>query len=101
MDPMNPPLEKAGEVAEEMKEEVGKYVESAKEYWDQMTDTVKEKTHIAREGINKAKSYADDYVHAYPWKAIGIAAAVGALAAFFLQSCSRNCHDEECKKHNR
>ncbi len=94
----NTPMQKANEVAQEMKDEVGKYADTAKEYWDEFTNGVRAKSEIAREGVTKAKKYADDMAHENPWKLIGIAAIVGAVAGLVLSSCNRKkgCrHDHE------
>lgn len=83
----NTPMQKANEVAQEMKDEVGKYAETAKEYWNEFTNGVRTKSEIAREGVNKAKKYADNMAHESPWKLIGIAAIAGAVAGLVLSSC--------------
>ncbi len=36
------------------------------------------------EGARMAASTTDEYVHTYPWQAVGIAAAAGALIGFLL-----------------
>lgn len=98
-DQQNKPLQKAGEVAGEMKQEVDKYVDSAKHYWDEFSTGLEEKGKIAREGLNKATKYANEYAHEHPWKLIGIAAAVGALAALAITSCgSCNCRRHAAKE---
>ncbi len=94
--PMNSPMQKASEVATEMKQEVGKYVDTAKEQLGEFGDQLKEKGKMAREQLNKAKQYADDYAHENPWKLVGIAAAIGALAALAISGCSRS---KKCRHH--
>lgn len=95
--PTNPPLQKAQEVAEEMKREAGRYVDSAKDHWDEFSNDLKEKGKIAREGMRKAGAYADNYVHENPWKVIGIAAGIGALAALLLSNCGSR---RSCRRHH-
>lgn len=92
----NPPLEKAGEIAKEMKQEVEKYVDTAKEYWEDVSETVKEKAEVARKELLKARDQTDEYVYRNPWKAVGIAAALGALAALVLRSSLRCNHEKDC-----
>lgn len=87
----NPPLQKAERVAEEMGKEVEHYVDSAKEYWDDLADEVKQKGYIAKEGLKKARRYTDEYAHENPWRLISIAAGVGALAALLLGSSHHRC----------
>ena len=93
----NTPMQKANEVASEMKQEVGKYVDAAKQQWGDMTEEVKKKGEMIKEDFTKARKYAEDYTRDNPWKVIGIAAGVGALAALLLRGCTHNCrrHREE------
>lgn len=94
----NPPMQKAAEVAAEIKQEVGKYADTAKEYWDEFSDEVRAKSQIAREGLNKAKKYADDTVHENPWRAVALAAVIGTVAGLVIGGCNsgkrcRHQHD--------
>lgn len=93
----NPPLQKANEVANEMKQEVGKYVDTAKERLEKFGDDMKEQGKMAREGLEKAKKYADDYVHENPWTVIGVAAAVGAVVGLLVGGCGSN---RKCRHHD-
>ncbi len=91
---LNPSMQKAAEAAtelkDEVKQEIGKYADTAKEYWDEFSDEVRAKAQIAREGLTKAKKYADDTVHENPWRAIGLAAVIGAVAGIVISSCNRS-----------
>lgn len=92
----NPPLQKATEVANEMKQEVGKYVDTAKERLEKFGEDVKEQGKMAREGLDKARKYANDYVHENPWQVIGIAAAVGAVVGLLVSGCASK---KKCRHH--
>ncbi|MBP9762537.1 DUF883 family protein [Patescibacteria group bacterium] len=93
----NTPMQKANEVASEMKQEVEKYVDAAKQQWNDVTDEVKKKGEMVKEDLTKARKYAEDYARENPWKVVGIAAGIGALAALLLRGCGRTCrrHHEE------
>ena len=84
------PERKAGEVAEDIKQEVDKYVDSAKEYWEDFTDGAKRKKEIAKEGLNRAKEKADKVAHQSPWQLVGLAALAGAALGVALGACKKS-----------
>jgi ElaB/YqjD/DUF883 family membrane-anchored ribosome-binding protein len=43
----------------------------------------------ARQVASDSMTHADAYVHANPWRAVAIAAGIGALAAILLSSSRR------------
>ena len=99
------PAERAAETIQEMKQEVGKYVDTAKERVNELRDEAKDRmtefTDEAKAQGDKAikraqKTYErlDDYAHKNPWHVVGIAAAVGAVVAALLVGGSCRRRDE-------
>lgn len=106
------PGAKAEETMNEMKREVGSYVNKANQYVDQTKEKAKELGHEAKERATDVMSDLrvqgnkmadqvrekckdlDVYARENPWHVAGVAAAIGALAAILLCRSSRRCSDE-------
>lgn len=83
-------VSEAQELLKTVKDEGATQVENARTRMHAQYDAAREKfgeiqTQVT-DGAKYAVSTTDEYVHANPWQAIGIAAAAGALIGFL---CSR------------
>lgn len=88
----NTPMTRANEVMQDMKEEVGGYIDTVKQGFDDASEQVKDKGMRARDLAQDAAKQADEYVRENPWPAIGVAAAVGAVVALlFMNVGHQNC----------
>lgn len=93
------PADRAAETMQEVKQEVGKYVDRAQEYLEDAKDRVEDFKVDAKERVDELVSDAkdqgqklakqaedaceslDEYAHKNPWKIAAIAAGLGALIA--------------------
>lgn len=88
----NTPMARANEVMQDMKDEVGGYVDTAKQKFDDAADQLRDKGAQAKDIAQDAVKQADEYVRENPWPAIGIAAAVGAVVALLVTGAAhQNC----------
>lgn len=81
-------VSEAQELLKTVKDEGASQIENARSRVHAQYDAAREKlgeiqTQVT-EGAKHAATTTDEYVHANPWQAIGIAAAAGALVGFLL-----------------
>ena len=67
---------------DEMKSKVSSQYDAAREKFGEIQTTV-------QEGAKQAMTTTDEYVRSNPWRAVGIAAGVGALVGFLAALSSR------------
>jgi len=67
---------------DEMKSKVASQYDAAREKFGEIQTTV-------QEGAKQAMTTTDEYVRSNPWRAVGIAAGVGALVGFLAALSSR------------
>lgn len=71
----------------------GAEIEAARENLRLQLEAAKEQTgrlnRVAAEKIGKASTIADEYAHNNPWRLLGAAAVVGAIAGFCLTGSRR------------
>ena len=67
---------------DEMKSKVATQYDAAREKFGEIQATV-------QEGAKQAMTTTDEYVRSNPWRAVGIAAGVGALVGFLAALSSR------------
>jgi len=67
---------------DEMKSKVATQYDAAREKFGEIQTTV-------QEGAKQAMTTTDEYVRSNPWRAVGIAAGVGALVGFLAALSSR------------
>jgi ElaB/YqjD/DUF883 family membrane-anchored ribosome-binding protein len=83
-------VSEAQELLKTVKDEGATQMENARNRMQQQYDVAREKFGEIQTQVTQGAKYAvtttDEYVHANPWQAVGIAAAVGALVGFL---CAR------------
>lgn len=80
---------KADKVARDVTGMVNEASEVLKDYGTKKLESAKQSLTQAQtvvtDGYRQAADVTDEYVHAHPWKAVGIAAATGVLIALILR----------------